>query len=231
MIASWWRRFRAWIADPAIPRSLAGDINDGIIATAGMLYGFASSGATDLQLLRAAAALTIAGALSVGGAKWAEEAAEREAQLRLVEEEKAELEADPDSEIGELSKYWEGKGLTPETARQVAEQLSARDALAAQLESEHGINEVMTPSQPLLSGLLSSMAFLLGSLIPLLITTWLPLELETRVIVLAVVAALVATSFIVSRTGRVSMVRTLVRTLVVGCGTMGISYVAGMLLF
>ena len=66
-------------------------------------------------------------------------AAEREAEQRLVREESAELDADLHGEIEELAAHWQAKGLTAATARTVAEELTAHDALGAQLDAEFGI--------------------------------------------------------------------------------------------
>lgn len=135
------------------------DANDGIIATASLLQGFAGAGASDRLLLLAATAATIAGGLSAGGAKWAEVAVEREAEQRLVREESAELEADLRGEIDELTVHWQAKGLSPETARTVAEELTAHDALAAQLDAEFGIEELLAPAAPIWSGFATAIAF------------------------------------------------------------------------
>jgi len=226
-----WGRLRARLTDPAALRGWAVDANDGVIATAGMLEGFAAAGASDSVLVLAATAATVAGALAMGGAKWAEESAERDAQLRLVAEESAEIAAHPEDEIVELTAYWERKGLSPDLARQVAEQLSRRDALAAQLESEHGIDEIMPASAPVWAGASSALAFVVGAAVPLLITLFVPVAIEAWLILLSVVAALVLTSIIAARATRLSLVRTLVRALVVGVGTLAISYLAGLVLF
>ena len=85
-----------------------------------------------------------------------------------MEEERAQLAADPAAEIDELTD--ERKGLAPSRAREVAEQLTRHDALAAQLESEHGIEEVMPPTRPVVEGVTSGIAFALGAAIPLAIT-------------------------------------------------------------
>lgn len=211
------------------PRQWAVDANDGIIASAGLLEGFAGAGADDRVLLTAASAMIVAGSLGLGGAKWAEEAGELDAERRLIELERAELAASPDGEVAELADYWEGKGLTPDVARQVAEQLSAKDALAAQLEYEHDIASPTPPWQPLWAGATSGFAFLLGSLIPLLITIFAPVKIEVWAIVLAVVVSLSLTSWLAARTGRMSLSRTLARSLGVGIGTMAISYTVGLL--
>lgn len=107
------------------------DANDGIIATAGLLQGFGGAGAGDTLLLFAASAATIAGGLSAGGAKWAEVAAQRERELELAEEEKVEIATNPGEELARLAEHWQSRGLTLELAREVAAQLSAKDALAA----------------------------------------------------------------------------------------------------
>ncbi len=223
-------RVRTRLADAASLRSWTVEANDGIIATAGVLEGFASACGDDATLITVAMAVTIAGALGLGGAKWAEEEAEREAQLRVVAQEQELLASHPDDEVAELAAYYEGKGLQPETARQVAEQLSARDALAAQLESEYGIAEIMPRSQPIWTGVQAALAFAAGAAIPLLITIFVPVAIETWAILLAVAVSLVVTSTVAARAGGTAVWRTAVRTLTVGIGTLVISFGVGLLL-
>ncbi len=213
------------------PRQWVVDANDGVIATAGLLEGFAGAGASDHTLLTAASAMIVAGSLGLGGAKWAEEAGELDAQRVIIAEEEAQLAANPDTEVSELADYWESKGLSPRTARRVAEQLSARDALAAQLEYEHDIDEPTAGWQPAWAGVTSGLAFLLGSLIPLCITLLLPVQIEPWAILGAVIVSLLLTSWLGARTGRMSVGRTIGRTLAVGIGTMAVSYLVGSLLF
>lgn len=224
-------RLRDRLTDAASHRSWTVDANDGIVATAGLLEGFAGAGATDATLITAATAATVAGALGLGGAKWAEEAAEREAQLASVAEESAELERNPADEVAELTAYYIRKGLTEDVAAQVAEQLTARDALAAQLESEHGIVEVMSAGTTVWASITAGLAFAGGAVIPLLITVFAPVAIESWAILAAVVVSLTLTSLIASRTGRMSFARLLVRSLAVGIGTMGASFLVGLLLF
>lgn len=215
----------------AAPRQWAVDANDGIIATAGLLEGFAGAGASDTVLVTAALAMMVAGSLGLGGAKWAEDASERDAQLSLIAEEQAELSANPDDEVAELAGYWETKGLQAALAREVAEQLSAKDALAAQLEYEHGITEPTPRWQPLWAGVTSGLAFLIGATIPLAITLLVPVQLEVWAILLAVIVSLTVTSYVAAKSGRMSVRGTLARTLAVGVGTMLVSYLCGLLLF
>ncbi|QAY59360.1 hypothetical protein ET475_04720 [Microbacterium protaetiae] len=229
MVSTTSPRERWW--DAATLRSWAVDANDGIIATAGILEGFAGAGASDNVLVVAAAAATVAGALSLGGTTWAEASAEREAQLIIAAEESAALAAHPDDEIAELTAYYERKGLDAALARQVAEQLSERDALRAQLESEYGIDDVMSIGETVGAGVGAGVAFLVGAIIPLLITIFVPGALETWAILIVVALSLGLIAVIAARTGRVSLTRTLVRSLSVGVGTMIVSWLVGALVF
>lgn len=214
----------------ATPRTWAVDANDGVMATAGLLEGFAGAGAGESVLITAAIAMLVAGSLSLGGSKWAEAAAERDAERALIAEEQAELAADPLHEIDELAAYWEHKGLDPDTARRVAEQLTARDALAAQLEAEHGIAEPIPSWEPRWTGAAAGVAFVFGAAVPLVVTWLVPGPLETWAILLAALASLTATAFITARSTRIPAHRLIVRSLVVGLGTLALSYAAGSLL-
>ncbi len=225
-----WNDIWEWVRDPGPKRGWIIDANDGIIATAGILQGFAGAGAGDRLLMFTATAATIAGGLSTGGAKWAEDASEREAQVRIADAERSDLERDLEAEIDELAEHWTARGLEPELARTVAEQLTEHDALAAQLESEYGFDEPMPAAVPVLSGAATCLAFVAGALIPLLITYFAPVNIETWAIIVAVVIALTLTSIVSARAAHLSPLRTLGRSLVVGGLTLLVSYIAGELL-
>ena len=224
-----WRGLRARLTGPAL-KGWVVEANDGIIATAGLLEGFAGAGAADTLLITAAMAATIAGALSTAGAKWAETAAERDAQLATIAYEQAKLASNPDDELAELVEHYVGRGLTPDLAQQVAEQLHEVDPLTAQLQTEYGIDEIAPAQAPALTGLGAGMSFAVGSSIPLLITFVAPISLDALAVLIAVVVSLTITSIIASRSAYLSVRRTIVRTLIVGLGTLGVSYLAGLAL-
>jgi VIT1/CCC1 family predicted Fe2+/Mn2+ transporter len=222
---------RAAVADRESLRSWTLVANDGIIATAGILEGFAGAGAGNRTLITAATTATVAGMLTVGGVEWAEAAAERDAQLVAAEEEAAEIARQPGVEHAELVAYYEAKGLTPQLAREVADQLMAHDPLDAQLESEHGILEIVSRAETVRTGIGSAIAYLLGAAIPLTVTVAAPVAVESSLILAAVVVSLIVTSGLAARTGHTNLSRTLVRTLTVGLGTMAVSYLVGKLVF
>lgn len=224
-----WRAVRRQLTGQRI-QSWVVDANDGIIATAGLLFGFAGAGASNRVLLFTASAAAIAGGLSVAGASWAEQAAERDAQLLAAKRERDDLARDPDAELQELARHWEERGLTSETAREVARQLHEHDALAAQLEWEYSFAEPVPATFPIWFGLGAGVAYVLGALVPLLITYFAPVDVEPWAILTAVTVTLVLSSMVSSRTGHLIRRRMLARTLVVGVLTMAVSYAAGELL-
>lgn len=104
-----WRELRRRVRGPVVQEWVV-EANDGIIATAGLLEGFAGAGAGDQLLITAALAATIAGALSVGGAKWSEAATERDSQLATVAYEQQRLASDPEAELAELAGHSSSAG-------------------------------------------------------------------------------------------------------------------------
>ncbi len=229
-VAGPWADLRARLREASAYRSWTIEANDGIIATAGLLFGFAGAGASNRVLLFTAAAATIAGGLSVGGASWAGEAAERDAQLLYAKRESNDLETDPHGELEELTRHWEERGLRPDTANEVARQLSEHDALAAQLEWEYNFDQPMPATFPIWFGVGAGLAYMIGALVPLLITYFAPVDVEPWAISAVVVITLVLSSLVASRTGELLPRRMLARTLIVGVLTMAVSYAAGELL-
>lgn len=216
------RSWRAW--------SLAAQ--DGIIATAGILLGFAGAGAGDNTLLVAATAATVAGMLSAGGANWSQAAAEREGQLHALAEERGDIdEWQQDAARSEVVEYYEQKGLDHALAVRVVEQLMARSPLKTALEYEHGILEVTSRAEVLLTGICASLAYALGAAIPFIMTFYLPVNIETWVIFVAVLVSLTFVSLVGAHAGRMDASRTIMRTLTVGAITIAVSYLVGELAF
>ena len=224
-------RIREAVTDPESLRQWTGVANDAIIATAGILEVFAGAGADEHAMIVAATVATVAGMLAAGGAQFAEVEAEREAQLVATAAEAASIALSPEAELEDLVVYYEAKGLSSGLARQVAAELMAHDALAAQLESDHGIVDVLSISDSVLAGVGGAVAYALGAAIPLAITIFVPAAIESWLIALAVVVSLSVTSIIGARTGHMHVGRTVARTLALGLGTLAVSYAVGSFVF
>ncbi len=201
--------------------------NDGIIATAGVIEGFIAAGAGTDALIAASLAATVAGAVSFGGFKYGEAASERDAELAVVEEERRDLARSPEAELEELAAYYEARGVETALAREVAAQVSARDALTAQLESEHGIRELMPANAPLIAGIGGAVAFMLGAVLPVAVVVLMPPETRAIATAVAVILSLVLTATLTARLGQFSLGRTVLRSVLVGVLTLLLSVVAG----
>lgn len=210
-------------------RSLIVETNDGIIATTGVVEGFAAAGWIGPQLVLAALCSMIAGGIALGGGRYAEEVAEREARLALIAEEREQLTRAPEDEFVELVSIYEGKGLSPRLAREVAAELTAIDALAAHIDAEHQLALQDDHRAPMIIAVAAGLAYVLGAAIPLVAILVTPNDLRAEVTAIAAVISLVVTSALMSKLGVARVSRTVRRTLLVAVTAMGLSWLAGLL--
>ena len=210
-------------------RSLTVEANDGIIATAGVVEGFVAAGWSGATLILAALCSMIAGGVALGGGRYAEEAAERDAHQVLIAEESEQLARSPQEEFDELTAYYEAKGLYHDLAMEVAAQLTANNALAAHLEAEHSLSLDEPEHRPVVIGVAAGAAYALGSLIPLTAMLLVPDSARPVVTIVATVIGLVLTSWFLARIGVRSVSATLRRALAVSVLATGLSMAAGFL--
>jgi VIT1/CCC1 family predicted Fe2+/Mn2+ transporter len=217
-----------YLRDRASWRTWSLAAQDGIVATAGILLGFAGAGAGDATLLVAATAASVSGMLSAGGANWSQAAAEREGQLGAIELERADIaEWRKRESREEVVAYYEQKGLDRTLAMRVVDQLMVRSPLKTALEYEHGILEVNSRAQVLLTGVFSALAYALGAAIPFIMTFYLPVAIETWVILLAVLVSLTLTSVAGALAAHMDVPKAIFRAITVGALTVSVSYVVG----
>lgn len=212
----------------ALPGLLV-DANDGVIVTAGIVEGFAGAGAGTATLLVAALTAMMSGAIAIGGTKYTEAAVERDAELALLEDEERRLALEPEEELAELAALYEQKGISAPLARQVANELSAGDALRAHAEVEYGIGADDARVQPIQIALLAGLAFAFGSSLPLLIVLVTPSAARLQVTYAAVLLGLGVVAAIVARASGTNIRRTVARTVVIGALTMLLTIVVGSL--
>jgi VIT1/CCC1 family predicted Fe2+/Mn2+ transporter len=146
--------------------------NDGIVSTASLLVGIAAAGGFDTLMVTGVAAL-VAGAMSMAAGEYVSVYSQADTEQADMAREAAELLANPQAEQRELSTIYEKRGLTPQLARQVAEQLMAHDALAAHGRDELGLSPELS-ARPLQAALASAASFALGAALPLLVVALSP---------------------------------------------------------
>jgi len=141
--------------------------NDGIVSTASLVVGVAAADAARPALLIAGVAGLVAGAMSMAAGEYVSVSSQSDTEKADLERERKELETDTEFEHKELAGIYEARGLEPSLARQVADQLMARDALAAHARDELGLTEVHT-ARPIQAALASAVTFAAGAALPLL---------------------------------------------------------------
>ena len=141
--------------------------NDGIIATASLIVGVAASAATQHDVLIAGVAGLVAGAMSMAAGEYVSVSSQADTERADLAREAAELSGNPEFELQELSEIYVKRGVDQALARQVAQQLMAKDALTAHARDELGISEITT-ARPVQAALTSAAMFTVGAAMPLL---------------------------------------------------------------
>ncbi|WP_280354383.1 VIT1/CCC1 transporter family protein [Nocardia otitidiscaviarum] len=202
--------------------------NDGIVSTAGLVVGVAAATTDATNILTAGVAGLTAGAISMAAGEYVSVSTQRDSEKALLAKEKRELAEQPDYELAELTDIYRAKGLSAETARKVAEELTAHDAFAAHAEAELGLDpdELTNPWQAALS---SAVAFTVGALLPLLAILLPPVSWRIPVTFAAVVVALAITGSVSARLGGGNPRRAVLRVVIGGALAMAVTYGIGQL--
>lgn len=200
--------------------------NDGIVSVAGLVMGVAGATTDRHTILVAGLAGLVAGALSMAAGEYVSVSTQRDTERALLAKERAELEDEPEEELAELAGLYVDKGLSEETARQVAIELTEHNALAAHAEAELGIDpDALT--NPWQAAIASMLAFTIGALLPLLTITLLPDGSRVPATVVAVVVALALTGFLSARFAEADIRRAILRNIAGGVLAMAVTYVIG----
>lgn len=216
------------VADESATRKWVLNANDGVISTAGIMQGFAGAGAHENTVLFAALALMVTGGLSLAAAAYAEAAQDRAADLETVREEQRRLALNPAEQQAELRQHYEGHGLSPGLADEVAAALMRKDALAAQLETEHGmLGAPASAFHPWAVALRAAFGFVSGALPVTLAVIFAPEDWRLPVTVLVVAAALAITGLVSARAGAGDPMRSVIRAMSIGLIICALSYLAG----
>jgi VIT1/CCC1 family predicted Fe2+/Mn2+ transporter len=171
--------------------------NDGIVSTASLVVGVAASNTTHTGVLVAGVAGLVAGAMSMAAGEYVSVSSQSDTEQADIGRERRELAANESSERKELAGIYVKRGLDPTLANQVAEQLMAKDALAAHARDELGISETIS-ARPVQAALTSAGTFAVGAALPLLVVVIAPatslvfLVAGTSLFFLALLGALAA---------------------------------------
>jgi vacuolar iron transporter family protein len=189
--------------------------NDGIVSVAAIVVGVAGA-TTDLgTLLTATLAAVIGGAISMALGEYVSVSSSSDSQKALIAKETWELKTMPEEELAELAAIYEAKGVSPSTARQVAKELTERDALGAHLEAELGIDKDEVAS-PWHAAIASFFAFVAGAALPALAILLPPEGMRVPVAFAATLVALALTGGLGAYLGSAPIFRAIVRVVLGG---------------
>ena len=203
--------------------------NDGIVSVAAIVVGVAGATPAFAPILTAGAAGLVGGAISMALGEYVSVSSQRDSQRALIAKETRELREMPEEELDELAGLYAAKGLSSETARQVAIELTAQDALGAHLEAELGIREADVVSPWQAAGA-SALAFTIGALLPLVAILVLPESVRIPLTFVVVLAALAATGALSAWIGGSRWLRPTLRVVIGGGIALAATFLIGTLL-
>ena len=184
--------------------------NDGIVSTASLVVGIAAANTGRSEILIAAVAGMVAGAMSMAAGEYVSVSSQADTEKADLEREKQELATDNESEREELTNIYVKRGLDKDLAARVSEQLMAHDALEAHARDELGLSET-TMARPIQAALASAASFAAGAALPVLLVMFTPLNSMIPVVAVSSLVFLAILGAIAARAGGASMLTGAVR--------------------
>lgn len=202
--------------------------NDGLVSTASLVVGVAAAGSGRPEILIAGLAGLVAGAMSMAAGEYVSVSSQTDAEQADIARETRELRETPEAELDELTSIYVQRGLDEGLARQVAVQLTEKDALAAHSRDELGISETVT-AHPVQAALVSAATFAVGAVVPLIIAVLAPTAQITLIVAITTLAALAVLGGLGASAGGAGIVKGAIRVTFWGALAMAATAGVGML--
>lgn len=200
--------------------------NDGIVSTASLIIGVAAAAATQHNILIAGIAGLVAGAMSMAAGEYVSVSSQSDTEQADLARERRELSDDPGFELQELAEIYIKRGVERTLALQVAQQLMARDALAAHAHDELGISEITT-ARPVQAALTSAATFAVGAAMPLLMVVFSPAGALVPIVSTASLGFLALLGAIGAKAGGANILRATARVTFWGALAMALTAAIG----
>lgn len=202
--------------------------NDGIISISSLAIGVTAASTTKDPIILATVAGLVAGALSMAAGEYVSVSSQTDVEKSDIDREIQELKDMPEEEEKILAQIYEKRGLTTATAKQVAKELTAADALGTHIRDELGINEI-SQANPIQAALASGAAFTAGGILPLLVILLLPVTNLEYFLYGFTILFLVILGAVSARTGGSNIKKAVLRITVWGTIAMVLSGLVGYL--
>jgi VIT1/CCC1 family predicted Fe2+/Mn2+ transporter len=200
--------------------------NDGIVSTAGIIFGVAGAAASSQTLLLAGSAAIAAGAMSMAAAEYVSVSSQRDFQRAEIEQQESRIRADAEGAINDLTELVEARGLDEKLARQVAIQLTRKDAIEAHTRLRLGF-EPGQVTNPWHAAIASMLSFIVGGLVPLAALLLGSRQVEVWATAAAAIVALMVTGSLSAHLGHAPRMRAAGRTVAGGILAMAVTYGVG----
>ena len=202
--------------------------NDGLISTSSLVVGVAAAEPGRAGILVTAVAGLVAGTLSMAAGEYVSVSSQADAEQADLARERGELATSPEAERTELAGIYTARGLSRDLALQVADQLTAQDALGAHARDELGIHET-TRARPIQAAVASATSFAVGAAPPVLLAALLPIGVLTPAVVAVTLGVLLVLGGAAARLGGASVARGAMRVAFWGAVAMGCTAAVGRL--
>jgi len=202
--------------------------NDGLISTASLVVGVAAAATQRSEIMLAGVAGLVAGAMSMAAGEYVSVSSQADTEQADLDRERKELTDEPALELDELTNIYVERGVTPELARQVAEQMSAKDAFAAHARDELGIVDHAV-ARPVEAAITSAITFSVGAALPLIVALLTPTAMVSWAVSAASLLGLAVLGAVGARLGGAPMLRGTARVVFWGAFAMAATAVIGRL--
>ncbi|MEW6633545.1 MAG: VIT family protein [Pseudomonadota bacterium] len=203
--------------------------NDGLISTSSLIVGVGAAATAQHEVLVAGVAGLVAGAMSMAAGEYVSVSSQADTEEADMARERHELATEPEAELAELTAIYEERGVSPDLARQVAQQMMAKDAFAAHARDELGLaSHVM--ARPVQAALTSAATFASGAALPLVVSLLSPPGTVVWTVSIACLLGLAALGAIGARVGGASVLKPTLRVVFWGAIAMATTAVIGALI-
>jgi len=203
--------------------------NDGLISTSSLIVGVGAATTVQHEILVAGAAGLVAGAMSMAAGEYVSVSSQADTEEADMARERDELATQPEAEFAELAAIYEQRGVKPDLARQVAEQMMAKDAFAAHARDELGLaSHVM--AKPVQAAFTSAATFASGAALPLIVALLSPAGTVVWSVSFACLIGLAALGAIGARAGGASVLKPTLRVVFWGAVAMATTAIIGTLI-
>lgn len=202
--------------------------NDGIVSVSSLIVGVAAADPHPSAAIIAGTAGLVAGAMSMAAGEYVSVSSQSDTERADIAREQTALDETPEQELLELAEIYRDRGLSEQTALQVAKELTAHDALGAHVRDELGLSEIHS-ANPLQAAWTSGLTFSIAAAVPLIAAVFAPAGLVIPMVLVVTVIAMAALGALGAIAGAAPVFRATLRVVLWGVLAMGVTAAVGWL--